>query len=76
MKIKYSWKAISDDGLLKDPREQRKDWSDWKLNGYFDEGFASKEFAIKALEDWKRTHEYGVEYSFVLVEEYIPGDYE
>lgn len=67
LKLTYYWKEISDDGLLKEPKEQGPYYSTERLNGWG--GFETKEAAIEKLESWHKYYKYGVS-NMILVEVY------
>ena len=71
MNIKYYWKQISADGLVKEPEEAGPYYSRDTLNGWC--GFESEEEAEQALIKWFADYKYGVGSDFVLVKIYNRG---
>ena len=66
--IKYYWKEISDDGLVKNPEPVGPYYSPTTLNEY---GYNSKEDALKDFERYCNTKRYFYSTSLFLFEEYI-----
>ena len=70
----YRWKEISEDGLLKDPRDLGLSYSSDNLNAYGN-SFDSKEEAYKKLEEMTRMYEYEIPSDLTLITlyKYIGG---
>lgn len=75
MKIRYVWKEISEDGLVKEPKSVGPYYSQENLNGW-EGGFDSKEEAIAALRDFVKRYKYDTPRSLILIEEYYPREEE
>lgn len=65
--IKYYWKTISSDGLVKNPEPVGPYYSETTLNEY---GYNSKEDALEDFEQYCNAERHFYSNSFFLFEEY------
>ena len=68
----YYWKEITDDGLLKEPKDLGPHYSTDSLNGYG--GFDSEDEAIERLISMKKMYKYDIPSSLTLITEYRVTD--
>ena len=68
MELKYKWKELTGDGLMKEPEDVGPYYSKESLNGWW--GFDTEEEAIKELERMKEAHKYSFNGDYVLVKIY------
>jgi hypothetical protein len=66
MKVRYEWREITDDGLLKQPDVIGPYYDETELN--YDGGYESEEYAIEDLKRYQKTSGWTVE--LVLVKTY------
>ena len=69
MRIVYHWKELTDDGLLKEPKDVGPSYNSQSFNWY-GSGHKTKQDAIKHLIHLKDTE--NVRGDYVLVEVYMP----
>lgn len=74
MKIKYQWKEISDDGLLKEV-EYREGYYKTLLNGWND-GYDCEEEAVKALKEAlvSASSRFDIPRELTLIKVYMPRE--
>lgn len=68
LRVKYYWKELTSDGLLKEPKEAGPYYDKVSLNGWG--GFDTEEEAIERLVKMKVEHEYQFTDDYVLVKVY------
>jgi len=68
IKKTYYWKEITDDGLVKEPKEFGGHYEAESLNEYG--GFASENEALKKLVEISETYEFDIPSSLILIVEY------
>ena len=66
--IKYQWRLLTDDGLLKIPLNFGPYYDDVNINGYYG-SYKTKSEALEAYYDFLK-HEFYVSDDFILVELY------
>jgi hypothetical protein len=66
--VKYRWKRLSGDGLLKEPKDYGPHYAEERVNAW--DGFDSKEEAIARVKELKDLFSYFDASELVLIEQY------
>jgi len=72
MKKRYEWRELTEDGLLREPKECGPSYERSSVNNYG--GFQTEEEAFKAFEQFKKVHQWVVPRELVLVTFYECDD--
>ena len=72
MKKRYEWRELSEDGILREPKECGPHYDRESVNTYG--GFDSEDSACAAYDAFKKAHKYGVANELVLVTFYAAPD--
>ena len=70
IQVKYYWKKLTSDGLLKEPEDVGPYYDSVSLNGSWSSGFDSEEEAMARLQKLKTRYEYELSGEYVLVKVY------
>lgn len=69
MKKRFYWKELTDDGLIKEPKDVGPHYNSDSFNMW--SGHESEEAAVEHLEGLKKSHKYDVNGNYVLVVCYV-----
>jgi len=70
MGFRYEWKELTEDGLLKEPKDVGPYYSRETLNGYG--GFETEDSAVEEYERFKKAHGWSCSSELILVKIYRP----
>lgn len=72
MKKRYEWRELTEDGLLREPKDAGPHYDRSRVNTYG--GFDSEEQAFAAYVAFKKAHKFGIASELVLVAFYAAPD--
>lgn len=66
LEVKFKWKEISYDGLIRDPSKYGPEWDQETVNGWFG-GYDTEDAAIQAMVEFKAKHDLRYEYTLMKI---------